>query len=294
MALRFEGIRKGYPRLRRRFGEIAGYIQLLRPFTLIAPFIAGIFGTLAPLKSISTSNIYTAIYVGVTLALAQACGQVINQYVDAELDAEIKPYRPIPSGVVSKEGALGLAWLLSIAAVGRSFTVSIKFGLITLALIFFAVFYSLPPLSPRKIHPILNIAWVSIARGFLPILATFSIFGDVNSALLYSILGFVWLLGFQSTKDIPDVKGDRKYGIKTIPNTYGETGLIVLMLASTIIYTAISILFCKPLMLLNLPLAAASILTFKKQSRITENTYAWACFYIGLGMIYILMFVSER
>jgi len=294
MGLNYEGIRKGYPRLRTRFGKLAGYIQLCRIFTLMAPLLAGIFGVLTPVKDVTFQHLYTAIYVGITLALTQATGQVLNQYADAELDKIIKSYRAIPSGLVSREEALGLSWLLAIFAVGRGFTISTFFGLVSLILLFFAVFYSLAPLSPRKIHPLANILWMAIARGLIPMFAVLSVFGDPSQAWKYSILAFMWMLGFQSTKDVPDVEGDKKFGIKTVPGSYGQRGLITLMVICSGLYAIISFCLRLYIMLLILPVAALAILTTKKQSKLTENTYAWLAFYLGLGLIYILMFLNQR
>jgi len=294
MGLNYKGIRKGYPRLRTRFGKLAGYIQLCRIFTLMAPLLAGIFGVLTPVKDVTFQHLYTAIYVGITLALTQATGQVLNQYADAELDKIIKSYRAIPSGLVSREEALGLSWLLAIFAVGRGFTISTFFGLVSLILLFFAVFYSLAPLSPRKIHPLANILWMAIARGLIPMFAVLSVFGDLSQAWKYSILAFMWMLGFQSTKDVPDVEGDKKFGIKTVPGSYGQRGLITLMVICSGLYAIISFCLRLYIMLLILPVAALAILTTKKQSKLTENTYAWLAFYLGLGLIYILMFFNQR
>lgn len=294
MALNYEGIRKGYPRLRSRFGKIAGYIQLCRVFTLMAPLLAGIFGVLTPVKDVTLEHFYTAIYVGITLALAQATGQALNQYADAELDKIIKGYRPIPSGLVSKEEALGLSWLLAMFAVARAFTISTFFGLVILTLLFFAVFYSLAPFSPRKIHPLINTGWMAVSRGFLPMFAIWSVYGDLNGAWRYSILAFLWVMGFQATKDEPDCQGDKAFGIKTIPNTYGLRGLLTTMMVCIGIYIALAIRFNILVMLLILPLAVTAILTTKRQSGLTENTLAWCCFYAGLGLLYILMFINER
>lgn len=285
------GIIKGYPRLQRYFGRVMAYIALLRPFTLMAPFIAGFIGVLTPLNQITFVNVETAMYIGVTLALAQGCGQCLNQYADAELDKEIKAYRPIPSGLVTKEEALGFSWLLAIIAVGRSFTIDVTFGGIVLVLIFFAVFYSIAPFSPRKINPVLNMGWMAFSRGFLPMIAVWSIYGSIGRALPYSILAFLWVMGFQATKDVGDVEGDRKFGIKTIPGAYGLRGLIAMMATCTAIYTLISVFFHTYLMLLVLPLAVLAMLTTKKQTQLTENTIAWQCFYLGLAGIYVLMFL---
>lgn len=291
----YHGIRKGYPRIRRRFGKLAAYIQLCRVFTLLAPLLAGIFGVLTPVKDITFQYLYTAIYVGITLALVQSCGQCLNQYADVELDKTIKKeYRPIPSGLVSREEALGLSWILAIFAMGRAFTISTFFGLTILVLIFFAVFYSLAPFSPRKIHPLANVVWMAVSRGFIPMFAVWSVFGEPGKAWQYSLLAFIWVLGFQSSKDVTDVDGDKEFGIKTIPNTYGLRGLSITMIICTAVYIFLGIYFNMYIMLLTVGLAGLAILTTKRQSELTENTWSWTCFYAGLGLLYILMFINGR
>ena len=288
------GIVKGYPRLRKRFGKIVGYLALVRPFTLVAPLIAGVIGVLAPLREITFACLLIAVYAGVTLALSQGCGQCLNQYADVELDKVVKPYRPLPSGLVSREEALGLSWLLAMFAVARAFTISTFFGLITLTLIFFAVFYSLAPFSPRRIHPLLNTGWMAFSRGFLPMFAVWSVYGDLNMAWPYSVLAFLWVFGFQASKDVPDMDGDKQFGIRTIPNIYGRKGLLATMLLCTSLFMIATFSFKLYIMFLLVPVAIVAILTTRKQSTLTENTYSWFAFYVGVGLIYLLMFLSSR
>jgi len=294
MALNYKGIRKGYPRLRKYFGKFVAYIQLCRVFTGLAPLMAGLLGALAPVQSITLDHIRSAIYVGVTLMLSQFCGQIINQYSDVELDRIVKPYRPIPSGLVSREEALGLAWLLALFSIARAFTLTLTFGLITLTLIFFAVFYSLSPFSPRKIHPILNILWMAISRGLLPVIAVWSIYGSWEKALPYALLGFTWVLGFQPTKDIEDVEGDKRFGIKTIPGEYGQNGLRVWMIGVSFIFLIDTMLFELYLMLPLILVAIWAIVCLTKRSKFTENTQSWTAYYLGLGLFFLFMFLSAK
>jgi len=294
MALSSEyGIKKGYPKLRKHFGKLVGYLQLCRAFTLVAPILAGVFGVLTPVKNITFSSITTAVFVGVTLALAQACGQSLNQYADADLDKLAKPYRPIPSGLITREEALGLGWLLALFALGRAFTISDFFGLIVIALLFFAVFYSLSPFSPRKVNPLLNTSWMAISRGLLPVLAVWSVFGALSvSAWNYSILAFLWVFGFQATKDVGDAEVDRQFHIKTIPNTWGTMGLLATMGISSLMFSIYAIISGAYIMLTLLIFAVIAMLTVKKQAILTENTISWMCFYLGLGFFYIIMFLT--
>lgn len=291
--LKYEGIKKYYPRLPLH-EKLKAYIVLCRPFTLVSPLLAGLIGTLIPVQEISFTHIKIAIYVGVTLALAQACGQIVNQYVDSDLDKIVKPYRPIPSGKVDRDEAIGIAWLLAIFSVARSYTISIVFGLVVSILIFFAVYYSLSPFSPRRINPFLNVGWIAFSRGFIPFVAVWSIYGNIFDSLRYALLAFVWVFAYQGTKDIPDVEGDKKYGIKTIPGEYGLNRFLDYMIVVTLIFYGLVSIFKVYTLIALLPLSLAICFYMDKQIQGMENNISWICFYLGLGLIYVLAFVGEH
>lgn len=294
MGLKYEGIKKGYPRLQRRFGRLAAYVALMRPFTLIAPISAGVFLTLAPVEEIGLQQVHYAVYVGVTLALLQAAGQVVNQYADADLDRVAKPYRPVPQGRVSREEAMGFAWLLALLAVARAFTVSLAFGLFSLLIMFSAVFYSLPPFSPRRVSPVLNLLWLSASRGLLPVMACFTVYSTLERALPYSALAFLIVLGWQGSKDVEDVEADRMYGVKTVANTYGLKALRVLALASTVLYVVGALLLGKPLLLLVVPVFVFGLIYYAKRTGLTENVIGWTVYYASLALYFLLVFVEGR
>jgi len=286
MLSKLYGITEGYPRVRRRFGRLADYVVLMRPFTLLAPITVGVFLTLA-VEGITYQSLTKGVYVGITLALAQACGQIINQVTDVELDRLVKPYRPIPSGRVSREEALGISYLLMIMCVGRAFTISTYFGVMICVMLFFAVFYSLPPLSPRRVNSIINLLWISFSRGFLPIISIMGLDG-----VKYALIAFTWCLGWQGTKDIPDVEADRMFGIKTIANTYGVRGLKYLSAITTLVLCVIIYLnkfyVFTPLIVLSL----WGLLRYEDRWR-GENTVAWQVFYVGLSLIPMLIMFNK-
>jgi len=272
--------------------KIRAYIVLLRPFTLIAPAAAGFFGTVAGAGYVDAEVVKIAIYVAVTLVLLQAAGQAINQYMDYELDRVAKPYRPIPRGLVSREEAAGLGVLLTLIAVARGFWVSPLFGTYTTLLAFLSLFYSLPPLSPRRVSAIANTVWVSMARGFVPFLATYSVYGGHAEAFVLAVAPFLWALAFQHLKDVPDVEADRMFSIKTIASTYGMRGVYMWSIAWYAVFTAYILWLGRPALYIMILLGALAIWGIDKQSRLTENTYGWMLFYLGLGLIYLLVFVE--
>jgi len=290
-------IRSGYPLISRYNRKLAAYIVLLRPFTLLAPLAAGIFGTLLPLKDWGWAQFREAVYVGVTLALLQAVGQIVNQASDAELDRLAKPYRPIPRGEVTVEEAMGIAWLLAIFAMARAFFTSITFGLLSLTLLFMAVFYNIQPIRVKR-YTWPNILWNGVARGFIPMIATWSIYGDLNSPTPYLLatLAFLWVTALNPTKDFPDMEYDRRFGIQTLPVKYGvkkATTIITAILGLWALQLAITITITgNHLLILTLPLTIPAILGLKVKTPL-ENNLAWQTYYVGLSLHYILAYLGR-
>ena len=70
---------------------------------------------------------------------------------------------------------------------------------------------------------IINQLWVGIPRGFLGILASWSVFGNplMPLPLTIGIIAMSYLIGGSITKDITDSDADKKTGTLTLVNTYG-------------------------------------------------------------------------
>lgn len=289
-SLDYGGIKEYYPRLPLS-KKLKAYLVLLRPFTLLAPLLAGILGTLTPVEIITFEEFKIAVYVGVTLALLQASGQIVNQVIDAEMDGYTKPYRPIPCGLISKDEAMGVGILLLLFAISRGYWISFVFGDLILLLGFMAIFYSMEPLSPRKKNPYLNIFWLAISRGTLPVIVVWSIYGNILDAFDYIIIASLWVLAFQGTKDIVDKDVDKAFGIKTLANStnYKVWALIVSSIMN--LYILVEwIVWMFPLVILSIP----TLIYLEKESKKFENTWGWILYYLGLGLFYLLMFLGER
>jgi geranylgeranylglycerol-phosphate geranylgeranyltransferase len=287
------GIKEGYPRIPLSM-KVKAYVQLCRPLTLVAPIIAGLIGTLAPAKTIGLDEIRIGIYAGVTLALLQGAGQIINQYSDYEIDKIVKPYRPIPKGIVERDEALGVGILLMWFGIMRGFWISLTFGTICMLLAFMAVYYSLSPLSPRRVNEFYNITWLALSRGTLPVISVWSIYGNIVESIPYAVIVTCWVLAFQPTKDIPDAEADKRFGIKTIPNTYGVKGYTVWASIITVWMMILIGVFDKMIMMPLILVALFNIFTLNRKSGRFENTWAWIGFYMGLALAYILIFVDLK
>ena len=65
-----------------------------------------------------------AFLLALSAFLISAGGNAINDYFDAEIDAVNKPWRPIPSGIISRETALAASILAFLAGTALGFYVS--------------------------------------------------------------------------------------------------------------------------------------------------------------------------
>jgi len=299
---KYYGIKHGYPRIEKIFGRIAAYIQLLRPFTLVAPVLVGFFGSLICLGEEFWDHWLEVVYVAFTLMLCQATGQCINQACGVDEDRINKPWRPIPQGRVSVEEAYGLAFLLTIISLWRGFTVSLTFGLWTVVILFFAIFYNLKPVAAQK-HVWVNLTWMSVSRGLIPLPAIWSAFADpfALEPWLIGIIAFFWTFSFQTTKDINDIEGDRMFGNRTLPVVYGVDFTKRFIYWASFIpfivlicFVGMGLLETEYLILLVLLITRTiGVRGLDKEMNMTENNLAWSIFYLNLGLIFILSAIAE-
>jgi len=294
-------IKDGEPILNEK---VRGYISLMRPMTMMPAFIAGVvisgFSLVVNGQPLM-SNWATLIYIGVTMALLQGGSQAINQSYEEEVEIDKindKDYRPIPRGILSESEGISIGFLLILFGITRAFTITPIFGLFSVLVAFFGLFYTLPPLRIKRFF-LLNNIWQGISRGFLPIIACSSVFGSLLNPvnICWAIVTFIWVVGAQSSKDLLDVKGDRAYGIKTIPVTMGKKGTIqYISLVSTVSYVWLAVFSIKVfpeyfnLLWLTIIPTILIILSLKKEWKIKklENNAGWVLYYITLALWFFL------
>ncbi|MBN1538919.1 MAG: UbiA prenyltransferase family protein [Candidatus Thermoplasmatota archaeon] len=222
------------------------FIDLVRPFTLLAPALGGITGSLmallvqGDLSKPFLSGEWPFLHVpglplmtmfsGVTsLVFLNAASNTLNQVYDRDIDVINKAYRPIPMKVVSPLEGIWIAVALYGIALWRAAMVNRYFLLIVAVLILFTISYSVPPFRFKKRLWLSNIS-VAIPRGMLGIVAAWSITGDIMDPTPWVIgsVMVVFLIGSTTTKDITDIPGDVMFGMKTLPVYYGKKKAIIL------------------------------------------------------------------
>jgi 4-hydroxybenzoate polyprenyltransferase len=211
--------------------KFRAYIDLGRPFTLVAPALGFISGALtavgaAPREPWSPS-LLVAPFIGAAMAaLLNAGNNALNQIYDLEIDRVNKPKRPLPSGRltiaqvwwftnITYALALVLAWL--VAPNGRHEC----FWLVAVAVVC-TYLYSVPPFRTKRLGIWANVT-ISIPRGVLLKVAGWSsvkTIAGLEPWYIGAIFG-LFLLGATTTKDFADMEGDRRGGCRTLPIQYG-------------------------------------------------------------------------
>lgn len=205
--------------------QAAAYITLPH-FTPIAIVLA-VTGLLA---WVIAGASLTAGKLGVML-VAMLGGQIVvgiaNELIDAESDRRTKPSKPIPSGLVSRRGAvaLGIAGLVLMLAAGV--TLGMASFLILLVGTGAGVAYSLWFKRSR-------FAWLPylIALPLLPVWVAVTLDRFEPALLLLYPLGGLAVLGVQLAQSVPDIEPDRAAGIDSLTTRLGERHSLWLCWAS--------------------------------------------------------------
>jgi geranylgeranylglycerol-phosphate geranylgeranyltransferase len=275
--------------------KFRGYFDLLRPFTLLAPFFVSMFIMFASLVYNDRFSDFPNWWIiigqaSLTLAFLNAASNALNQATDIESDMISKPYRPIPRGIVERDEAQSIAYILYLFGLLRAVTINTYFGVFVFLIMVFTVIYSLPPRMKRFLF--INQMWIAIPRGLFGILASWSVFGNPFDLvpLIIGLIAFVFFVGAMTTKDIVDCEADRKTGTRTLINTFGirKAAFISLpfllipfaMIPVLIHYQLIDAYFL-PLTIFIIPSSMIFFLMIKQQkSETLENVQAWSLMYV--------------
>ena len=277
--------------------KFKSYVELVRPFTLLAPLIVSVFIMIASFfysnnpGSILSNIFFLIIPAGIVLAVLNGASNTLNQITDLKTDKISKPYRPLPKKSLSIFEAKLITIILYAFSITFSFLINTTFFLFVLLITFFTVTYSLPPRCKDKLF--INQLWVGIPRGLLGILASWSVFSNPLQPLPLAIglIAMLFLIGGSITKDITDSEADKKTGTKTLINTYGikqaalmafpfmffPFALIPILIDSKIINSQFFLLT-----FLAIPAFCIFYLMIKdsKKGKRLENTSSWALMYI--------------
>lgn len=195
------------------------------------------------------------------LAAASVCiaaaGYVINDYFDLYIDRVNKPRQLIIEKIIKRRWAIVMHLLLSLAGLALSVYVGYKISnvsipLLNLVAIIILWFYSTTLKKKLLIGNVvisLLTAWVIIVIAIAEYRFSFIASGEdefiatrlLKLTSLYAGFAFIISLIREVVKDIEDIRGDKKYGCKTMPLVWGVpaakvfTGVWLVVIISVLI-----------------------------------------------------------
>lgn len=287
----------------------ATYIKLLRPFTMVAPFVTALVFSIVAMKYSSQPPdifLYLRIIIGsLTLALANATSNVLNQVWDTVEDRNnpVKCHRPVASGEISEREAMGLAFFGMLMMILMAGFVNTTFTILVGLIMLFSFIYSVPPLRTKKRLWWNNIT-IAIPRGLVGVLASVSIVCNpfIPDFIAVGVIISMYTFAVNPTKDISDIEGDKVAGVRNFCTVYGVKKAMYISAFFLILTYVVTVLFVYfgiitngwlfVLMLLPVGIAILYLMLFNPEKKFKgENTALWYLFYIQM-IIIVVSFVA--
>jgi geranylgeranylglycerol-phosphate geranylgeranyltransferase len=165
--------------------------------------------------------------------LALAFGNVINDIFDIETDRVSHPNRPLVTGAVSKKEATIYSFILGILSIIMGFLVSSVHGYATIIPIIILILYAVK----LKGTPFSGNVVVSLLVAYTLIFGALG--GVIETVIIPAILAFLANFNREIVKDLADIDGDSKVGLKTTA-TIPKVIVNIVLAISTVLFLVVA------------------------------------------------------
>lgn len=210
------------------FEKIYALIKISRPLNFFITFFTIIVAII--ICSSRQLNFTLIFFSALSGGLTACAGNVINDFFDINIDKINHPERPLPSGILNLSEAFIFYFILIFSSLTISYFINYASLLIVILSTILLFFYSY---KLKKIPLVGNII-IAFLTGM-----TFIYGGAAVNNIYYAIVPaiFAFLINFvrEIVKDMEDVEGDLKNGIKTFPFRYGFSSAKKIIIFVTLI-----------------------------------------------------------
>jgi geranylgeranylglycerol-phosphate geranylgeranyltransferase len=213
-------------------GTVRGLVELTRPGNVVAASVLTFTGAFVA-AGLMGDPVRVAAAIAATV-FATGAGNAVNDYFDREIDRINRPDRPIPRGAVSDRGALAFSVALFLGAVAAALALPVEAIAIAVVNLVALVAYT----ELFKGLPGVGNAVVAYLTGSTFLFGAAAV-GDPLDARVLVLFGLAAMatLTREVVKDVEDLEGDRREGLRTLPIVVGERpalwfGVAVMVLAS--------------------------------------------------------------
>lgn len=203
------------------------YLKLIRAINCIIAAAAVLIGAYFTWTS---AVYYAPVMSAIAAFLVCAAGNVVNDIVDIHIDLINQPKRVLPAGDISKSAATKLAMALTLLALVVALAINwLVMSAVLLAIALLALYNFKAKKIPIFGNTIIALLGaLTFITGGLAVdeLLTFALPGPLVPALF----AFFFHLAREILKDVEDIEGDRRVGIRTFPQVVGESRAVLAVL----------------------------------------------------------------
>jgi 4-hydroxybenzoate polyprenyltransferase len=281
----------------KRF-PIIGFLKLTRiPNLLIiavTQYLAVIYLVHEPhrLQMIHDTKLF---FLVLSTLMIAAAGYIINDYYDVKIDYVNKPHRVVVGKLIRRRLVLAVHFLLNFTGILLGFYLNYKVGALNLFASFLLWIYS----NRLKQMPLAG----NLVIAFLTGLTFFMLWVYYQQSMYllfnYAIFAFAITLIREVIKDMEDMKGDEKFGSRTLPIIWGirktKFFLYTLILFSGILFFFLAGRLNNPVLnnfflILIIPAIYLIYLLFRADTQKKFNRLSLYCKLIMLAGIYSMTF----
>lgn len=231
--------------------RLAG-IKIIRPLNCIFAAILTLFAYYFTIGNFDTNSL--ALLAATGTFLITAAGNTLNDFFDYKIDLKNKPYRPLPSKLISRREAIVLSFLLFALGLTASYLVNPYVLMIAIVATFSLVAYS----ANSKYLGLSGNVLISFLTALVFISGSFVATTRLSSGIvIIAVSAFAINLSREVIKDIEDYEADK--GLKlTLPQKVGKqkAALVAsafLILNLVIVYVILPLYVTGVVLLLSVP-----------------------------------------
>ena len=279
------------------FMRLPASIDLIRLHNCM---LAGIAVLVGMIVAVASRNIilYQAAFAFAVAVLVCAGGNATNDYYDREIDRINRPERPIPSGRLKARDALLIGGVLFTIGILLSILLGVPCIILAVVNSVVLAFYAA---HLKRLGIVGN-----LIVGYL-VGSTFLFGGlaatnarELQALGVLSAMAAVSTVGRELIKDIEDMKGDSKIGLKTFPLSYGPraaAALAIVFIAAAIVLSPVPYLldlfgglYLTLVMISVIIFIGAAIIMARDQKPQVAGRASFACKVgMGIGLIAFLV-----
>ena len=166
--------------------------------------------------------------------LIAAAGYIINDYYDVKIDYINKPDRVVVGRVIRRRVVLASHILFNLAGIGLGYYLDPKLGLLNFLAAVLLWAYS----NQLKRLPFIGNFSIALLTGLSLVAVAMYYEQNVRLLLIYAVFAFSLNLIREIIKDMEDVKGDARFGSRTLPIIWGlrPTKVLVYLLMAGFVF----------------------------------------------------------